>query len=393
MKILILSLIISIFFNSKVFSSTLDNSSNSKVNEAKLLYNDTIKLDFDSFIYFPIVFNNKVTAKAFFDTGASGMPLMDKATSSKLGVDLYSDRSYYTCLLTGCVNAIMPKNGVHAQVGKINFTQKFPVYKKESWNSNVLLGWEFLKGKNVRLDLETSKIIISEPSSLKENIVPIKLVENKLCVELLINISDGNTFRGLFVIDTGYQGFVNIFETNNTLQDLISKIEAKRKRTTIGLRKTYFRADSLKIGNICIHNPCFRVRKKKDEKKYVGLLGNDFLKRFCIDMNLDDMTLSLKPNKDFELETFNNTLGISIKIIKNDKKYRYAVNSIFVGSNAEKHLLPNDMLVEINGVTTENMSIQSIREYLYMEPNTKMKIKIKRNGQILEKEFAAEKIL
>jgi len=159
-----------------------------------------------------------------------------------------------------------------------------------------------------------------------------------------------------------------------------------------------------------------------------GSLGASILKRFTVTFDYVNSKITLKKASSYNAPFRYNMSGIelvyngkllveekdntSLTLFNNNKEtiqqnkitfdynYKYSfkpsyrIHSISVGSPSFKAgLLPNDIVIKINGEYTHNLKLENIIEKFYQKENKKISLEIERNGQNYEYQFRLKNML
>jgi len=117
-----------------------------------------------------------------------------------------------------------------------------------------------------------------------------------------------------------------------------------------------------------------------------GLIGNDILRRFNIIINYEKEDIYLKPNKHF-LDAFDYSYsGLELYMIEGI----IIAGDVAKGSPAEAAgILEGDQIISVNNNLTQNLNQYKIALQV---PNEKIKLIIRRNGEIKGIEFKIKSI-
>jgi len=206
----------------------------------------------------------------------------------------------------------------------------------------------------------------SDKSYNKINIIQrgnVKLIEVDVCIS--------KTFKkkGLFILDTGYKGFLYYFANNNQFSELSANPKAKRILGVANFDKP-IDAYSLKIPSVSIDGlevlyPTInfgRVKLPNEAKDVVmGLVGNKFFDRFNFVIDFKRNILYLKQLYE-TADSCKSSLGITFSTSKSFKRTR----SIIENSDAHKAgLIPCDIVSKINNICVKDYSGLGLDSLLY----------------------------
>lgn len=153
----------------------------------------------------------------------------------------------------------------------------------------------------------------------------------------------------------------------------------------------------------------------KNFSERAGSIGGDLLKRFTIVFDYTNSKMYMKPNKQINDPFYYNKSGIVLRqdgealqknknnqLVKSLKQANfisfvdlsYLLSPEFIidyvrdGSPAAMAgILKDDIILEVNGSKTHKYSLKSINALFYDKDNKRIKIKLQRNGLVLEKTF------
>ena len=208
---------------------------------------------------------------------------------------------------------------------------------------------------------------------------------NVRLIELTINLSKTEKVKGLFMLDTGYRGFIYLYANDTLFKNLNLKKESKRilgmKNFNTDIDTYSLKIPSVALDSLIIENPIInfgKVNLPTEAKSIVlGLVGNKFLDKFNIIIDFKNNILYLKQiNSNYEGDK--SSFGASFSKIQNFA----VIHSIIEHSLAhQKGLLPNDLVTEINGENVKRLTGTQIDSILYVleKKNQPFKISLYRN--------------
>jgi predicted metalloprotease with PDZ domain len=119
-----------------------------------------------------------------------------------------------------------------------------------------------------------------------------------------------------------------------------------------------------------------------------GLIGNDILRRFNVILNYDKRDIHLTPNSHFNDQFDYSYSGIELYMVEGGV---IIVGDVAEGSNAEEAgLKEGDVVIGVNKSFTQNL--QQYKAAL-QAPGEKIKMVIRRNGELIEVSFKIKSIL
>ena len=119
-----------------------------------------------------------------------------------------------------------------------------------------------------------------------------------------------------------------------------------------------------------------------------GLIGNDILRRFNVILNYDKRDIHLTPNSHFNDQFDYSYSGIELYMVEGGL---IVIGDVAEGSNAEEAgLKEGDVVIGVNKSFTQNL--QQYKAAL-QAPGEKIKMVIRRNGELIEVSFKIKSIL
>lgn len=261
-----------------------------------------------------------------------------------------------------------------------------------------IIGQQFFQKRIIKIDYETKNI--SEIQK-KENIpndytaIPIIFINSQPYIELKLKINETTTIKGLFLIDTGSEFAIKLdsyyTDSLKLFENIKKKITKKLKNGGIGGNVSSFliKANSVKCSKFEIKNilvNCFYQKKgigSKKRNKRIGTIGNLFLEKFHLIINLTDKKIYLKPNKNYK--DFFSYVRSGISIGKKTET-GITIKAILNKSPAKnENIKESDIITEINNKKTTKINYFEIRKML--QQKGKIEMKILRNNEKIQKKF------
>lgn len=169
-----------------------------------------------------------------------------------------------------------------------------------------------------------------------------------------------------FLLDTGtntslisHAGWLKI-QRQQKMPLLLGGLRSSNSASTFSLTSL----DSVAIASHLYKNVPVRVSTGKEDgllkdPHFDGLLGNDFLERFIVTMDLSHGRMSLLPSPNYRAQLFRfSTIGV--QFVRDDPS-NILIVAVWTPSPAEDvGLQVGDRILAIDGVTTRNMSLDEI---------------------------------
>lgn len=335
---------------------------------------------YSSYIIVPGYINN---AKGNFilDSGAEGLHLDDIFTNENLPpfINLKKVR------LTGIGNSFST-----ATLIKDTVIFKF---HKDSFNAtNILIhslkpiGGDFLDGliglrffPGTVLEINYKQQYIKFYSSIDSadlsgfNLIPMKIIEGRLCIPVNVLINEKVSFNGNFMIDLGSPGSSVTSSASQKFkltENITRKIAYSSKYAGVG-GYSYgydFIADSLEISNVALKNVNMSFSSDTtgvlSSDNFSGIIGNNILDRFSVILDFKNYNLYLNPNEQFLVPYEPDRLGFTyVERVKTTGGW--IVAGLNLGSPAHKNgLSVDDKIISVNNIPVKEIPYNKIDEFL-----------------------------
>ena len=364
---------------------------------------------------FPIVYRGHLYIKGIAD-GHKGNFVFDTGASN-----FYYDSTYYSTHdynYSDFFNANLPGAGTNPQkviVIKDTVSFKFgnnlyrtnivPVLKLKPILGDFadgILGMEYFYESMLEINYENEymRIIRSKDSIDLSAYSKIALTKkkNRLYIPLKVNINDTLTVNGEYMLDFGSGGSISLTSTTANKFKLNDNIRTKipyfTKYGGVGGNSSSFdfNATSLQIGEYVFNNVKMSYSTDScgamSSNKHCGLLGNEIYERFNLIIDFINNDLYLRPNNSFNNPFEFSRLGFSY-VDRNQTLKSWIVTGLFSSSNAHKSGLKiDDKILSVNGINVEQINYE--RQESFFKKLNNVKLKIKRNDEILEISFKLE---
>lgn len=340
------------------------------------------------------------TLNFILDTGSSGISL-DSTTVEYLGLKpTPTDRT------------IRGIAGIRKVSFLYNRSLRFPGLQIDSLNFHIndysilttvygeridgIIGYAVLNRYIVKLNYDSSRLTFATPGTIRYPRAGYLLKPNiAQLVTQPMRVKDDRTIHSRFLFDLG-AGLCVLF-SKDFIEDS-SLLDKKRKRFPkegeglggkIDMELTVIR--ELKIGPYKFRQvPAFIFEDEYNVTSYpnlAGLLGNDIMRRFNVILNYPAGDIFIAPNSHFnDLFDYSYT-GLELYLING----LILVGDVAKGSPAETAgLLEGDEVMAIN--KTFNQSLNQYKIAL-QTPNERVKLIIRRNGEMKEIELKVRSIL
>lgn len=123
----------------------------------------------------------------------------------------------------------------------------------------------------------------------------------------------------------------------------------------------------------------------------VGILGNEFFRKFIVIFDFKNSKFYLKPNEEYKKKHFPYSLGMKLYRSANLKSF-YVFGLYELSPAFESGIQLRDTILKINGKSAENITIDELKSFEYSKPGTKIIFDIKRNQEILKYEVTIDSL-
>lgn len=259
-----------------------------------------------------------------------------------------------------------------------------------------IIGYAVLSRYIVKLDYDSSRITFATPGTIRYPRAGYLLKPNiSQLVTQAMRVRDDRTIHSRFLFDLG-AGLCVLFSRD--FIDDSSLLDKKRKRWQkegeglggkIDMELTVVK--EVKIGPYKFRNvPAFIFDDVYNVTSYPqmgGLLGNDIMRRFNVILNYPGGDIYITPNSHFtDLFDYSYT-GLELYLVEGN----VIVGDVAPGSPAEASgLKEGDEVIAVNKVFHQSLNQYKIA---LQTPNEKVKLIIRRNGVVEEREIRVRSIL
>ena len=410
-KIFFYILTISLFFpNHADFNNQMSDKSNLdfKYETGNTMLNDKITFPFELVLNHIIVkakINGNNEFKLALDTGmpVGGIILFKNEKSEKLNLN-YSGQTY----IGGAGGDPVPADiaaGVKIEIGNLQLVNQqaivMPINKKviTSLESDGIIGYELFSRYLLQIDFENSSINLwsntSEANSELGQKLNLEIRQNYPFIQCYSEIKSGNEFPIDLVLDLGASHALSLDLISNKNFSLPENI--KESRIGTGAIGDIFghigRVSKFSLGEYSFFNVVTTFSNGPIAKGFLkcnGNLGVDILRRFTVTFDYQNTKIYLKPNIHFDDLFVFNMAGFQFHK-KNDGNF--IVDYIVKNSPAdEAGLMLNDTITEINGKQA-NLTSADEFDKIIKQKNKSLKLKIKRESEVLNFEFKLTEII
>jgi len=378
------------------------------------LKDDSKKVDipfemYNNLIVLPVVLNDQIPLKFILDTGVRTAILTEKAFSDILGLK-YS-RKYeigglgkektIEAYVTSDVTLTLP--GVLGRGHALIVLNEDYLELRNYLGTDVhgILGYELFSRFIVKIDYDKKVVTLMTPDkftpkrSYQE--LPMSVEDTKPYITGVVKYPNQGPLDVKLLLDTGASHGLflqedsdpNIFVPKNFINSELGRglggiLEGKISRVN------YFH-----IGEYCWKNPIVTFPTSHgalDSLKYGrvrrnGSIGGEILSRLKVVFDFPQERVFIKRGKEYKEDFTYNLSGILVKA-KGSRLNTFEIVKVRKNSTGETAgFKEGDIIRSINNVSSSNMNLNHVVNFLNAKEGKKLKIEIKRDDQILKKVF------
>lgn len=364
----------------------------------------------NNFIILNITFNNTLPLKFIYDTGAEHTILSKRQVSDLMHIRYDREFRVKGSDLKTELIAYLARNIKMQMTGQEIFapSEDILVLKEDYFRfeeyagvavHGILAGRIFSRYL-VKINYQRKVLSLYERGAykmVKEGFepLPVEVFRNKLYLKTKARLRSDTTAQVKMLLDTGAGMPIMLFTNTNPL----IHPSANAIPTNIGMGLGGYlegfvgRTPALEFGpfeqkNILTY---FQSVDTTQDGNYLngrdGLIGNNLLNRFHLVIDYQNATLWLKPNKKYQKEFVYDRSGISIIASGIHLNY-FSVLNVLPGSPAdEAGIHAGDRILRIGWISANFQTLADLQAQLQKKPGKKVKIRIKRDGKVMNKKI------
>ncbi|MEO1053657.1 MAG: aspartyl protease family protein [Bacteroidota bacterium] len=265
-----------------------------------------------------------------------------------------------------------------------------------------VLGYEQISKYVVKIDYEENKLYFYDKKRYKYDgdgkEIPIKLESRIPSVEAQIELEDGTTVSGRFLIDTGAAMYASMNTPSVVEYDAIGKLsksfEVLASGATGEFKLINGRVNKLKLGESEFSRLPFMFNTINEgalaDPDFVGIIGNRVMRRYNIILDYRNDRMILEPNRFYDDAFRVNASGLLILAEDDD---RLVVSDVIADSPAAKlGIQKGDEIISVDDIQGTTQTRPAIRSRLE-EAGRTVKIVWKRDGEIRQDSLLLENII
>lgn len=269
-----------------------------------------------------------------------------------------------------------------------------------------IIGADVFRGMVVKINYDRRVITLIRKKKFKPpknyESVPIEVNKNKAYINTQVSILEGKPRPVKLLLDSGAMVSL-LLNTDDEDEGLSLPPDILTGQIAAGLGgfiDGYLgRVSNVSLGNVECREILANFQELADSvdveliNNRNGILGNRLLKKFHLIIDYTDGVLYYKPNKKFKVEDDFDKSGLVI-IAADIKLNKFIVHGVLEGSPADlAGLQKGDRVLRINSSPASLMTLETIGRKLRKKEGKKIKMVVKRNGQVIKFEFRLKKLI
>lgn len=341
-----------------------ENSNKQQSAENKEIPVGAISINYNHHIRCKVMLRDSIQTQMIFDTGCTNL-LFDSTFYADY---LSQNGNLHKAMLGGAGDgyqtAYIDASGWDYRIGEKSASDKMATIVNLSKivgdDIDGMFGMNFMQGKRVEINYADGYMrFLPADEEISKDFTRIQCKwindQKRILVPLSITLSDGFTYNGYFLIDTGMTGTLSFNTTTATkLNEAQHLANARRMIYTVGgiggSRIDYIvKSQQITVGDKAIKDMRITWSGNAEgalaSNDYDGLIGNELLDRFDVIFDFIDCALYIRPNNKF-YQPQPNDLGIALRPMTD----HWIVNGLLESGNAEQAgLKRGDYIEAING--------------------------------------------
>ncbi len=368
----------------------------------------------NDFIVVDVKINRILYLKFIFDTGAEYTIMTKREYADLMGIRYEREFRILGSDMTTELVAYLAR-GITFSMGEIEAARQDILvmgddyYKFEAITGvdvHGIIGANFFNRYIVRIDYDRQVISLFDPNkftpSKKFTPIPVDIYKNKIYLTAASKLLPQDSSVQLkYLLDTGASLSLMVFtDTDDALKLPENVIRGNIGRGLGGEIEGFMgRFSELSIGPHKLNNlvgnfqEIYPFMNTSERNGRNGLIGNSVLKRFEIIIDYYKQIIYLRPNRSFKRKFKFDRSGI-VFVASGDNLDQYVVNFVIPGSPAEDaDIRKGDIIRKVNWLPSTFLTMKNIYNRFYGKIGKRIKLKIERDGEKMQKIFYLREIL
>ncbi|MFM2268700.1 MAG: hypothetical protein RL757_2141 [Bacteroidota bacterium] len=369
----------------------------------------------NNFIVIPITFEDDISLLFIFDTGAEHTTLLKKNIATNAKIKLERPIQLLGADLKTKIDAHIARR-CRFQIGDIRFKRDILVLEKDylEIEKNIgipidgILGVELFAGFQITINYLEQKITVAADQAIKPPVgkkwqkIPIEIIKNKPYIHLDLKNHAAQTPTNVkLLLDTGAALALLLAVTeNSTLQIPEQTIRANLGAGLGGsIAGVVGRTPVVELANYALTQvpTHFQDLRARGDTVFFsnrdGIVGNEILSRFIVVLDFSTGFAYFKKNRRFYTDFIYDRSGLTI-VASGKNLDHYTIFDVLPNSPAsEIDLQPGDEILRVGMWSAKWFSLGSISDKLEGRVGEKIRLKIRRNQQILKKTITLRNLI
>jgi hypothetical protein len=368
---------------------------------------------FNNLIVIPVKMNNQVPLKFIMDTGVRSTIITDKDLTDVLNLP-------YNRVITinGPGDFSLLEAYVVSQVdlfldGVTGYDQTILVLKddylklKNFMGTDVhgMIGYDLYNRFVMGFDFANKTVSLCEPRKFvppkKFTVLPLLIEDTKPYIWATVVTGDTTHVRVKLMIDTGASHSLLLKEDPRNGIILPEKTISTEIGRGLGgsIDGKLAKIKSLTIGDFTFNDLVTSFPNPDNYPDTLsitrrsGTIGGEILSRFFVYFDYRHGKLYLKKNQSYKREFGYNMSGLTIRADGQDLK-NFTISQVRKDSPAERaDIRINDSIILLNGLSAQDLTLSDIYKIFNYKPGKIIRIYLRRNNEVLKKQFVLEDLI
>lgn len=285
--------------------------------EEPALPEGAIPMHYDRHLVLDAMLSDSIAARLIFDTGNTHLLLDSTFYAEQIGDRVPLLRSMFGGAGDGMESARMAMHEWRYRVGEEAMSERMAVVmnlrKIVGDKADGMFGMNLMQGRRVELNYADGYMrFLSTADSVAQDFVRLPCTwlderQSRILLPLTLTFSDGSTFSGRFLVDTGMPDALSLNSTTADRLKLHARFpEAVRKTYAVGgvggsAEEYEFTAKTIVVGGMAVAEVqaawSANEQGSLSDTRYDGLVGNALLAQFDVIVDFEACAIYLRLNR------------------------------------------------------------------------------------------------